>query len=132
MLDVAVPEFQPEEAAAPDEVQVVGAGVDDAGGVDGAPPPPKENPLGLLPAPNTVVVLLPQVTMAVRYYIIICVNQQDLEKESYSASVRLWGVGSLGVHVGPQIGMNPKPILGLPFWKPIPFRYWSIPTNTKT
>ena len=44
--------------------------------------------------------------MAVRYYIIICVNQQDLEKESYSASVRLWGVGSLGVHVGPQIGMN--------------------------
>jgi hypothetical protein len=64
--------------------------------------------------------------MAVRYYIIICVNQQDLENESYSASVRLWGVGSLGVHVGPQIGMNPKPILGLPFWKPIPFRYYGI------
>ena len=40
----------------------VGAGVDAAGGVDGAtPPPPKA--LGW-PVPNTVVVLLPQVTMS--------------------------------------------------------------------
>ena len=29
VLYVAVPEFHPEEAAAPDEVQVVGAGIDD-------------------------------------------------------------------------------------------------------